>query len=515
LNGWSLRLIATSAIREAWIIILVIPSLYFLVLYPPLWKDIDAVLQLTSRASAVNVLQYPPVYCFISRLPFNLASVMEGHSFHHNLLSKQTPSDLGVYLLIIFQHAALIWSLVYACKAIAGSNSVRLFICASILASMGGLYAQAQTCGSESWSTIATIAIFAAGIDLIKCPKLSAWIIYGVGLFFAVGSRHLNALLIVWLPLTGVLLATIGPQQHSERILRFRMTVIASCLGLFTFGLNSIIAREILIFINEPYRPTIGRTLSDRVSSFLMQLPPDARTALGEKLADEQSDPLLREALRLQATTDLGAAGTGEKLISLFHQQGLPDVEASERSDRLLLAESLAYLETFHPVLIDVILGDIWKGLSANQQRVAISPFLSHLWAANDKIGRPGLWRYLEGYSRLKLDDARQLYAKANSDPYLRLWEWAPFWFSYFAIFCFAAASFFLRAVTISRVLVVCSTLFIGLAMWIANMICVYYIDRYALGLLIPSAIALAFIGSLALPRFSTKGRMGVDFAVQ
>jgi hypothetical protein len=92
---------------------------------------------------------------------------------------------------------------------------------------------------------------------------------------------------------------------------------------------------------------------------------------------------------------------------------------------------------------------------------------------------------------------------------------WAPFWFSYFASFCFAVASFFLRAVTISRVVVVCSTLCIGLAMWIANMICVYYINRYARTLLIPSAMALAFIGSVALPAFSANGRMGDDFAVQ
>ena len=35
--------------------------------------------------------------------------------------------------------------------------------------------------------------------------------------------------------------------------------------------------------------------------------------------------------------------------------------------------------------------------------------------------------------------------------------------------------------------------LMIGLVMWTANMVCVYYMDRYALSLLVPMALALVF----------------------
>ena len=94
--------------RHWWIIVLIIPSIYLICRYPPLWKDIDAFWQLAAKADAVNILQYPPVYCFLPRIPFNLASAIEGHSFHHNLLSKQTPTDLGVYLLVVAQHLALV-----------------------------------------------------------------------------------------------------------------------------------------------------------------------------------------------------------------------------------------------------------------------------------------------------------------------------------------------------------------------------------------------------------------------
>jgi hypothetical protein len=493
-----------------WIAILVVPSLYLIYRYPPLWKDIDAFWQLAARADAVNILQYPPVYCFLSRIPFNLASAISGHSFHHNLLSKQTPTDLGLYLLVVLQHVGLIVSLAYAVTTIAGSSRTRSILCASIFASMGGLYAQAQTCGSESWSTIALITVFAAGISLVKQPLVPAWIIYAAGLFFAIGSRHLNVLLIIWLPTIMVLLALINHPLKSARRHNWRSVIIACSIGVFIVALNLIIPRALMASIGQKYRPTIGRTLSDRVSSFLKELSPEQRTSLAQQLASSQNDPFVREAIELQASIGLGPKGTGEELTSALRESGVPNAEALEKSDRLILVESLAYLGTFHPTLLAVIGNDVWTGLSTNQQKVALSPFYSHLWTAEDMVRRPDLWKYLKGYTRLRADDANQVYATAILDPYLGLWQAMPLWLSYTVVSFVAIIGFALGQMALSDFIVIVITLLLGLAMWVANMICVYYMDRYALNLLVPVIIALVMtVGSILTG--SSRSRLGSD----
>jgi len=490
------RVRAAPLVKEWWVIILTVPSLYLLCTFPPLWKDIDAFWQLAAKADAVNILQYPPVYCFLSRIPFGLASGLEGHGFHHNLLSKQIPTDLGLYILVVLQHVALITSMAYAVRTIAGPSRTSRIVCAVIFASMGGLYAQAQTCGSESWNTIAVIAVFTSGVSLIKHPRRSAWVIYGIGLFFAVGSRHLNMLLVAWLPFVMVVLGLVDRWRNSFERRWWRSTIMACSLGLLVIGLNSIIARGLMACIGERYRPTIGRTLSDRVSSFLKELSPDERRGLADNLAREQTDPLVRQAIQLQATIGLGPEGTGEAVATDLRKSGVSDREALEKSDRLVLAESLVYLRTLHPVLIHVIFADIWMGLSTNQQVIALSPFYSHLWAAEDMVRRPHPWSFLVHFSRLKVDDAKAVYARAMSDPYLGLWRHVPFWLSYVTIFCLGIACLFLRRASYPDVVIICSTLLVGLSMWTANMICVYYMDRYTLCLLISSVVGFAVVAS-------------------
>ena len=485
--------IVRRLIRRWWIIVLIIPSIYLICRYPPLWKDIDAFWQLAAKADAVNILQYPPVYCFLSRIPFNLASAIEGHGFHHNLLSKQTPTDLGVCLLVVAQHLALVASLAYAAKAISGSSGIGAVLCAVIFASMGGLYAQAQTCGSESWSTIAAITVFASGYHLTKRPQRSAWIVYAIGLFFAIGSRHLNLLLAAWLPAVAISTGLILRGRNIGKRTWWRTAAIACSVSVMVLSVNLIIPHLLMASIGQTYRPTIGRTLSDRVSSFLKALPPEQRIRLADQLADKQTNPLLGKAIQIQATTGLGLKGTGEELANALQHDGFSNAESLEKSDELVLAESLVYLRTFHPALLEVIRNDIWTGLSTNQRKIALSPFYSHLWAAEDMVRRPELWKYLAGYSRLKVSDAKQVYAEATADPYMSLWQHVPLWVSYVVVFVLAIGFVLLKRLSLVDLLVVVSILMVGLTMWTASMVCVYYMDRYALSLLVPMVVALVF----------------------
>jgi hypothetical protein len=57
-------------------IVLSIPSIYLFCSFPPLWKDVDALVQLTVPACDVNILHYPPLYSFSGRIPFVVASTV-------------------------------------------------------------------------------------------------------------------------------------------------------------------------------------------------------------------------------------------------------------------------------------------------------------------------------------------------------------------------------------------------------------------------------------------------------
>jgi hypothetical protein len=169
-------------------------------------------------------------------------------------------------------------------------------------------------------------------------------------------------LLVPWLPFEMVVLGVVDRWRNSFERRWWRSTIMACSLGLLVIGLNSINARGLTACIGERYRPTIGRTLSDRVSSFLKELSPDERRGLANNLAREQTDPLVRQAIQLQATIGRGPEGTGEAVATDLRKSGMSDRAALEKSDRLVLAESLVYLRTLHPVLVHVIFADIWMG---------------------------------------------------------------------------------------------------------------------------------------------------------
>ena len=90
-------------------IALSIPSIYLLFFYPPLWKDVDALGQLTAPASVLNILHSPPLYCFPARIPFLITSWIANIWMNRSLygvFEQQQPSLEGIFLLVIVQHIA-------------------------------------------------------------------------------------------------------------------------------------------------------------------------------------------------------------------------------------------------------------------------------------------------------------------------------------------------------------------------------------------------------------------------
>ena len=90
--------------------VLLAPSIWMLTVIPPLWRDVDAYIQVTQPPGPATILQYSPLYCFAARLPLYLGyaiqSISAGQplprpdSFIHPILT-----DSGVFLLLLVQHA--------------------------------------------------------------------------------------------------------------------------------------------------------------------------------------------------------------------------------------------------------------------------------------------------------------------------------------------------------------------------------------------------------------------------
>jgi hypothetical protein len=162
------------------------------------------------------------------------------------------------------------------------------------------------------------------------------------------------------------------------------------------------------------------------------------------------------------------------------------------KTDKAILAATLRYLGSCHPVLLKAIRDDFFRGLLATNRAIAVAPFDSHLSGAIDRAKRPDAWADLAGYRYVNLQDANAIMKHARRDRYIGLWAHLPVagWMMLeicvsLVVAYFARASFPLAVVTWTVIAA-------GIIMFVGNMVCVYYMDRYALILLICSAIGAA-----------------------
>jgi hypothetical protein len=479
-------------------IILSVPSIYLLSSYPPLWKDVDAIAQLTLPASSANILHFPPTYCFLGRIPFAIASWMTAPADlqpFRSLFDQQEPSLAGIYLLIVLQHIALIASLTYTVTSLTRNRMLRgLF--ALLLASVSGLFAQTQCAGSEALSVSATFAVLAAGLSIARGSGPVAWIVYSLALFLAIGSRHINLLLVLWLPVTLALLGLttkIGWFPSLGQAFRWKTWLATIAIGVLTVGLNIWVARSMIAAVHDEYRSTLGATLSDRIATFLGKLSTSDRLQLARDLSSKTSDSRLRIAIESLATVGSYSDGTAQTVAAELVREHVPAAEIRAETDRIVLAATMRYLMTFHPVLLKVIWADFTRGfLQADNAKIAFAPFYENWWGADDRLKRPDAWVTLKALPSVHLNQAAVVMDAARRDPYVNFGRGLPLGaLIVLVIFLSGAVSIINREIS-GTVLIGWSALAIGIVVFAANCVCVFYLDRYALPLLITSVFALS-----------------------
>jgi hypothetical protein len=484
-------------------IALSIPSIYLLFFYPPLWKDVDALGQLIVPASVLNILHNPPLYCFPARIPFLITSWVANIWMNRSLcgvFEQQQPSLSGIYLLVIVQHIALIAALTYTIVSLTSNRSLR-FVFALSLASFSSLYTHAHCCGTEALSIPATFVLLAAGTSIVRGFSLSAWIVYGMAMILAIGSRHLNLIFAAWLPVALICLGLatkFGWCPPNAGGFHWGQAIGATVLvGAIAIGLNHWMAKSMIAAFHDEFRSTLGWTLSDRVQSFLDRLPSAERLKLAQDLSAKVSDPQVRLAIEAQATVGPFYQGTGQVIVEELVRSGVPPTKIAVERDRIILAATTSYLMTAHPVLIRAIWEDFVLGfIHADNARIAHEPFLENRYAAFDKVKHPDAWMQIGALPSLGMVEATMIFDASYRDAYVNLGhEIALGVLMIGAILAGGTACVINRKVP-RLVLVGWSALATGIFLFFTCMLGVFYEDRYTIPLLI--TIIFALLASLA-----------------
>jgi hypothetical protein len=480
-------------------IVLSIPSLYLLSSYPPLWKDIDANNQLLGPISELNILHFPPVYSFVGRIPFVLATWFGEGSRQPltSLFAQQRPPLAGFYLLVLIQHLLLISALSYVVTALTKNRALRCLF-AVLLASTSALYTHAQCCGSEALSISATLAVLAAGVSIARRPSQISWIIYGFALFLAIGSRQINLLLAFWLPLT---LASVSlarkyrwccPANESKY---WQAAIVALTVGIGAVGLNRGITQVLIASVHDDYRTTLGWTLSDRIASFLDRLPIKERLDLARDLAAKTANPEVKVAILAQATDGSFYQGSSVTIAAQLSRLAPAGTNIAAERDRVVLAACMRYLLTLHPLLIEVIWQDFVKGsISIDNATIALAPFYANAYPALDRVRHPDLWAGLTGLEALtsvNLLRATLVLDRSTNDSYVLLWKNLPLGVLIALSFLIGVAACILHKKIPEQVIVGLLALGTGVTLFAVNCVCVYYMPRYSLPVLVTAVFAL------------------------
>ena len=479
-------------------IFLSLPSLYLLLVYPPIWKDVDALGQLIWKAGWANILHYPPLYCFTGRIPFWVGdcvlALLSGQPLPApRLFAEQHPTWLGIELLIIAQHAGLILALTLLVRTAARGPLGRGAITLGCIAA-SSLYAQQQCAGSEAPSVTAIILLTVTGLWAYRRKaSLTAWVVFTIALLVAFGTRHINYLFVLWLPLviTGHLIWSLW-RRRPIFIRDLTKLGIAIACGAFALLADTLIVRTMIAAAGEPYRTDLGFVLIDRATSFLYKLSNSERAALVEKLVAAEPDPVVQVAIRAESKVGVSHDELANTIQDALRQEGIPQSALQARSDVVVFDAALAYLRTLHPKLIDLILSDFLHGyVREDNSKLSLNRFLANRTAARMRQEDPKGWQPLEQLHSIDdLKTASALVDRASTDPYLMLWGPVPI--AVLVLVNFGLTIFLIRRQQGNIAWFSQALLLTAAILYFANCVCDYFNDRYALPLLVCAVAAFS-----------------------
>jgi hypothetical protein len=488
------------------LVILPLPSLWFFVRYLPFWKSSDVLCQLGTRFSAENILLVPPIYCVLGRIPFWLTDTLL-HGFSPGIFAAQHPSLTAVYALIAFQHAGLWFALRYFVVTLPAPPGNRGLV-TILLTSIASFYSFAHTAGAEATTAITWFAVFGAGIRILDGRATwKTWSLYALALLLCIGSRHVSALLLGWLPITSLLLMLLNffRQKSASNPSRLaRIAGIALVLGILVIGIENAIVAVLCSSFGVTQRQMVGRTLCERVGSYLDRLSPAEKEEVRLHVSRADDEPSLKLAIDSLVRIGTYYQGTSSVIAHAVGNSGMPGDRLEAEVDRTTLRAALRFYETLDPRLFTVIFKDVVRGFyPTNDQAIALTGPKATFYSVADIAKEPESWAPIRALEIFNSAVAHRTLERSLHDNYIRHWRFLPI-----AAWCllFAAIGLwrFVRGkLTLELVLVAVCLFGIGLMVYVATCVCNITQPRYVL----PLWVATVAAGSLLIAGKAPRGR--------
>jgi hypothetical protein len=466
--------------------ILALPSLWYFIFYLPFWKNSDVLCQLGDPFSSENILLVPPIYCLVGRIPFWLTDTLLLGSTP-NLFTFQHPSLTAVYALIVCQHVGLWLALRYFVMAVPASATGRGAI-AILLASIASFYSFAHTAGAEATTAITWFTLFGVGLRALNNGATwKSWLVYVLILLLCIGSRHVSALLLGWMPVTAFLLFVfrlLGSKESSSALLFARMAGVALLLSVLVLGIEKTIVWAMCERFGVIQREMVGRTLCERIGSFLDSLSPAEKEQVERKVSQGDDQPALKLALDSLIRVGTYYKGSNEVIAQALRERGLQGEQLRAEVDRITLQAALRYYRTFDARLISVTVMDILRGFyPTNDQGIALTGPKATFYSVEDIEKHPAAWAQLRSLAFFEPDIAQGTLERAIKDNMIRHWRFLPI-----AVWCLLFAMIgawrMVRGKLSVDLAIVAACIFgIGLAIYVATCICNLSQPRYVLPL--------------------------------
>jgi hypothetical protein len=468
--------------------VLVLPSVWLLIRYHPFWKDVDAVTQLITAPSSLNILHSPPIYCFLARLPFWLTDTLI-YGAAPSIFGEQHPSLLAVQVLIFCQHLGL-WAALRYFLFSAGWSDRSRGIAALLLASVASFYTFAHTAGSEAMTALSWIIVFSAGLrTLLQRAGWRDWIAYAAALLLAAGSRKVNDILLLWLPIIAVCLWAGQLALRKEKTgltPLLRTSGLALLISLSVAGIEKGFVSILCQRFSVIERPTDGATFSDRFGTVIARLSPAESAkflASALALADNANVRLAIEGQFSFGSYHLG----GDQLIEhALSEQGLSGEELQAERDRVIFRATECFYRAAPPKLLAIIVKEFVRTwVPTSDYRVArASPLTTFRFAGFlDEV--PSRWGNLPRLPMFEPVNAQRMMTRLDRDPFINHWQCIPIVLWCLAFVLVGSWRLLRRRLSLELFIIALSFIGVGTIADLASCIFAYAQPRYTLPLLI------------------------------
>jgi hypothetical protein len=375
------RLLAFGAASILFAVLLT-PSIWMLSVIPPLWRDVDAYVQVTQPPGPGTILLYGPLYCFAARIPLYLGCAIDclrAGSALPTLRFFVDPilTDSGVFALLISQHVALCCSIYYLITLTSRVFWVRLTL-AVAWAVNPLFYTFAHTVGSEALSMILLLLVGATGLRIVQRSRKvlwKEWFLFGILLWLCILTRHINAVLAALMPTAFILLGAyyliVVPFTQPQAFRRWRWlrakqalqkATLAVAVGVSCIVLANASLRVLCYAAQIPYYSTLGVSFLVRLK-FLAALAPGKRNQLLDEVTKHTASADVKKMISLLRVSF--PTGTSNWDVKDFNQKArallfTPQTDPyDEKYAALLNRTALAFLYPPEEIFLSTVATDL------------------------------------------------------------------------------------------------------------------------------------------------------------